>query len=287
MFKKFFYLFPFSIQYYISRLSSFFISNFHEDFIYNSYGKEYGITRKDRILILKKIKLSLSKVKSATSFETQITLVKKILSIKKNKFIYIVECGCFKGSSTIALSIAAKLINAKLIVYDSFVGLPFSEKSFGLRKYPHLNLYGFYKKGMYSGSLEEVKNNVKIYGEISVCEFRKGNFNNTLKNHSEKIDFCFIDVDLTTSTQECIKYLWKKLKENCYFFTDDACDLEVVKIWFDHVWWKKNFNIKPPGYIGSGCGLPISGNFSGLGYAYKNNKVKPSNLKKFNWLYEK
>jgi hypothetical protein len=152
---------------------------------------------------------------------------------------------------------------------------------------PTKGTYGFYKKGMYSGSLEEVKNNVKMYGEISVCEFRKGNFNNTLKNHSEKIDFCFIDVDLTTSTQECIKYLWKKLKNNCYFFSDDACDLEVVKIWFDHVWWKKNFNTKPPGYIGSGCGLPISGNFSGLGYAYKKNKVKPSSSKKFNWLYEK
>ena len=287
MLKKFFYLFPFSIQYYISRLAYNFSSNIHEDFINNSYGKEYGLTRKDRLLILKKIKLSLSKVKSATSVETQITLVKKIFSIKKKKNICIVECGCFKGSSTIALSIAAKLINAKLIVYDSFAGLPFSEKSLGLRKYPYLNLYGYYKKGMYAGSLDEVKSNVKIYGEISVCEFRKGNFENTLKKHTEKIDFCFIDVDLTTSTQVCIKYLWKKLGNNSYFFSDDACDLEVVKIWFDHSWWKKNFNTKPPGYIGSGCGLPISGDFSGLGYAYKTKKVESGNSKKFTWLYGK
>jgi hypothetical protein len=37
-----------------------------------------------------------------------------------------------------SLSIICKLIKAKLIVYDSFEGLPFSEKNLGLRNYPHL-----------------------------------------------------------------------------------------------------------------------------------------------------
>ena len=35
----------------------------------------------------------------------------------------IVECGCFKGASSISLSIFSKIVNRKLI-YDSFEGLP-------------------------------------------------------------------------------------------------------------------------------------------------------------------
>ena len=288
MLKKLFYFTPYKIQNYITRLAFAFISNSSQDFLNNSYGKNYGITKRDREIILKRIKLSLHKVKSATSFEVQLELVKKILSIKKRKRqICIVECGCFKGSSTIALSIAAKCINAKLIIYDSFIGLPTSEKSLGLRNYPHLGLHGFYKKGMYAGTLDEVKNNIQIFGEISVCEFRSGYFENTLKYHNEKIDLCFIDVDLNSSTETCIKYLWKKLENNSYFFSDDACDLKVVKIWFNESWWKKNLKQKPPGYVGSGCGLPISGNFSSLGYAYKSNNSKVKNVNVFSWLHGK
>ena len=284
--KKIFYKLPFNLQSYVARLSSYVNNGVIDDFINFPYGEEYGLSSNDRKGILKRLKASLASVDSATSLEAQITLLKQVLKIKKkikNKFI--VECGCYKGSSTIALSIGAKIIGAKLIVYDSFQGLPRSEKKLGKRLYPHLNLYGYYKAGMYTGSLKEVKKNIYLFGELDACIFREGLFSKTLKNHKEKIQLCFIDVDLSSSTEDCIKYLWKKLDDNSYFYSDDACDLKVVSIWFDNIWWKKNLKEKAPGYVGSGCGLPINGNYSGLGYALKKKQLNSNN--KLNWLYNK
>jgi O-methyltransferase len=287
MLKKLFYILPSIIQSFIVKLSSNFYNNIIEDFINNDeYGKFLNIGPEIKKDILKRLRVSLSKVESATSLEVQIILIMQILKIKR-KNICVVECGCFKGSSTIALSIICKIIDAKLIVYDSFKGLPSAEKYLGIRKYPHLQLYGYYKKGMYKGALEEVKKNVSLYGELSICEFRSGNFKDSLKNHKEKIDFCFIDVDLTESTKTCIKYLWKKIRNNSYIFTDDACDLKVASVWFDQKWWKDNLNEKAPGYVGSGCGLPIKKTFSSIGYAYKSNFNLPKNLKVHTWLHSK
>jgi predicted O-methyltransferase YrrM len=287
MLKKIFYYFPFKLQFLIIKLANSFYNNIIDEFINNKeYGEYFNIGKNEKKYILKRLKLSLSKVSSATSLEVQIFLIMQILKIKR-KNICIVECGCYKGSSTIALSIVCKMIKAKLIIYDSFEGLPSSEKNLGVRNYPHLQLYGFYKKGMYKGTLEEVKNNLKLYGEISVCEFRMGNFEKSLKNHKEKIDFCFIDVDLTESTKSCIKYLWKKLRTNSYMYSDDACDLKVVSVWFDNEWWQRNLNEKAPGYIGSGCGLPLKQTFSSIGYAYKTKFNRSKNLKIYSWLYNK
>ena len=71
---------------------------------------------------------------------------------------------------------------------------------------------------MYEGSLDEVKQNVNYFGEIDLCEFRKGYFENTMKNHKEKIDFLFLDVDLVSSTRDCIKYLWNFINEDAYIY---------------------------------------------------------------------
>jgi len=286
--KKIYYFLPYYLQNIITRLSNVLHNDIIDDFINFDYGKDYNVTKNLRLSILHRLQISLSQVEAATSLKTQVILIKKILSIKKKKNLCIVECGCFKGSSTIALSIAAKIIGAKLIIYDSFEGLPSSEKSMGPRSYPHLNLYGYYRKGMYKGQLAEVIRNISIFGEISVCEFRKGLFETVLKKHKEKIQFLFLDVDLTTSTKSCIKYLWKKLDDNSYVYTDDACDLKVVSVWFDNQWWRKNLNETAPGFVGSGCGLPISGNYSGLGYVYKK-KFKLKNLSSsinISWLHQ-
>jgi hypothetical protein len=287
MLKKLYYYFPLQLQFLVSKLANNFYNDFISDFINNKeHGIYFNIGRNEKKHILKRLKFSLSNVESATSLEVQVLLIMQILKLRR-KNICIVECGCYKGASTIALSIVCKLIKAKLIVYDSFQGLPSAEKNLGLRNYPHLQLYGFYKKGMYKGTLEEVKNNLKLYGEISVCEFREGNFEKSLKKHKEKIDFCFIDVDLTESTKTCIKFLWKKLRKNSYMYSDDACDLKVASVWFDNDWWQRNLNEKAPGYVGSGCGLPLKRTFSSVGYAFKTKFNKSKNLKTYSWLYSK
>jgi hypothetical protein len=286
MFKKIYYKIPSKFQIYLSKLASKFISSPEENFLKSTIGNKHGLTINDKLSIIKKLKYSLVNVESATDFHAHILIMSRVLELNKAKNCNtstVVECGTFKGATAIVLSIACKITNRKLIIYDSFEGLPNSEREIGKRNYPHLKFTGHYSKGMYSGSLEEVKKNIYIYGDLSVCEFRKGFFSKTLPRHKEKIDFLFLDVDLVSSTKDCIKYLWPYLSNNSYAFTDDACDIDVVKVWFDNKWWKKNLKLEAPGFIGSGCGLPINLNsFSSLGYITKN--PDKSSYSKISWL---
>ena len=283
MLKKIYYKLPISIQNYLNKAAARISNNSIEEFIFSDIGRDYDLKKNDKIKIIKRIQLALSKMESATSLEVQLELGKKILSLDKQNTDFIVECGSYKGASSVALSIFSKIVNRKLIIYDSFEGLPNDNDQIEGRNYPHLQVTGYYKKGMYNGSLEEVENNLKYFGEFENCILRKGKFKDILKNHEEKIDFLFLDVDLVESTYDCIKYLWPYLNNEKYIFTDDACDIDVASVWFDKNWWNNNFNCNPPGYIGSGCGLPLGGKYSSLGYSIKNpNKDK---FKKAFFLY--
>ena len=42
--------------------------------------------------------------------------------VKNNN--YLVEAGCYYGATSCTMSIGAKILNKKLIIYDSFSGLP-------------------------------------------------------------------------------------------------------------------------------------------------------------------
>ena len=270
--KRIYYYLPRTIQNYLNTMAFNISNNTEEDFINNDiYGKHYNLKKKDRELIVKRIRYCLSKILSATNLNVQLHLIKNVLALPKEDKNVLVECGSYKGASSVALSIAAKITNRKLIIYDSFEGLPDDESGpDNKREYPHLKIKGHYESGMYSGTLDEVEQNLKNYGEREFCIIRSGFFNKSLTNHKEKIDLLFLDVDLLTSTKDCIKYLWSHVKDNGYIYTDDSCDLKVVRIWFDKEWWLKNLNQDPPGYIGSGCGINIDKEFSSLGYTIKN-----------------
>lgn len=282
MLKRIYYNLPIALQNYVDKAASKVSNNFEEQFVYSDIGKKFNLNSNDKKKIIKRIKYALKKVDSATSINVHLELGKQILSLDK-KDGFIVECGCYKGATSISLSIFSKIVGKKLIIYDSFEGLPTDTDKFKDRNYPYLKLTGKYKKGMYEGTLDEVKENISLYGEIDFCDFRKGFFENSLKTHSEKIDFLFLDVDLVSSTKDCIKFLWKYVNDDSYIFSDDACDIDVVKFWYDANWWQENFMCQPPGYIGSGCGIPLGGKYSSLGFTIKNQSKK--NFNKAYFLY--
>ena len=283
MLKKLYHNLPNTIQNYLNKAAAKVSNNSLDEFVYSDIGKEYNLTSVDKQKIIRRINSAFTKIDSATSIDVQLELGKKILSLNSNNNGFIVECGCYLGSSSVALSIFAKITNRKLIIYDSFKGLPKDSDNIDKRNYPHLKVTGNYKEGMYSGSKEIVSSNLRNFGEYDNCILREGYFDVSLKNHSENIDFLFLDVDLLNSTYDCIKYLWKYVNENSYIFTDDACDIDVVSMWFDNVWWEKNLGCKAPGYVGSGCGIPLGGNYSSLGYTIKNPKI--DDYKKAFFLY--
>lgn len=282
--KRIFFYLPPKIQQKVFSIHNNTKSFIADEFLFSDIGKNYGLDLKDKKNILKKILENLKKVQSATSLNVHLTLLKYLFLIPKNSKGTIVECGTYKGSTAITLSIAANIMKKKLIIYDSFEGLPNGENNIK-RKYPHLKLTGYYKKGMYSGTLDLVKKNISNFGFIDNVTFIKGYFNKSLIKHDNDIDFLFLDVDLTSSTYTCIKYLWPYLNNDRYCMSDDACDLSVVQCWFDNKWWKDNLKSKPPGYVGSGCGLNISSAYSSLGYAYKGKDKNYNN--KYPWLVDK
>jgi O-methyltransferase len=211
-----------------------------------------------------------------------LTLISKILQIPPSSDeSCLVEAGCYYGATSCTMSIAAKILKKKLIIYDSFFGLPDDDDK-ELKIYDHLKIKGFYKKGMYAASKKDVEQNVLKYGEYKNCLFREGLFSDTMPKHTEKICFLFLDVDLKSSTKTSIKYLYPYMKDNHYIFTDDSCDLSIIKIWFDENFWNKELNCSAPGYVGSGCGLPINGEFSSLGYSIKN--LDANLLQNVKWL---
>jgi O-methyltransferase len=242
-----------------------------------------GIDRRAKEDLVSRLKVLNEQIPSGTSWISQTILATEILSLPPTVAGDIIECGCWKGASAAALSLVCAMTGRKLIVCDSFAGLPEDEPR-AVHKYPHLGVFGFYRKGMYAGRLDEVKSNIDKYGKLTVCEFLPGFFSESLKSLSSPVAFAFLDVDLASSMRDCITHLWPLLVNNGRIYTDDSGDMDVVRLWFDDDWWETNVNQAAPGYVGSGCGLPIDPQFSALGYAHK--VVDPAQTyDRIAWLY--
>ncbi|MCX7589478.1 MAG: TylF/MycF family methyltransferase [Patescibacteria group bacterium] len=161
----------------------------------------------------------------------------------------IVEAGSYKGSSAAKFSLAANLINRKLVIFDSFCGIPQHNEIHDK------NIFGgeaYFPPGSYSGSLEEVKNNIEKFGFINICEFKKGWFEDTMPNFKEPILVAYIDVDLESSTKTCIKYLYPLLVSGGVLFSQDGHLPWVIKILNDENFWEKEVGCKKPKIDGLG-----------------------------------
>ena len=188
-------------------------------------------------------------IKTATSYKTHLVMALKILETPPDVDGAIIECGTFKGGCAANLSIIAKMTDRKLLVYDSFEGLPESVEADREGKN--------YNKGDFSGSLEEVKNNISRFGKIENVEFFKGWHENTLPNLNREIILAFIDVDLEASLDVCIKNIWPNLIDKGYVFMDEVVGTNYLAIFYSEKFWERNFNRHPPGLIGAGTGLPL------------------------------
>ncbi len=194
--------------------------------------------------------------RSATTFGEQLYLVRTILNMPADRSGAIAEFGCFKGLSTVAISIAAKYANRRVLVFDSFEGLPADAETV------HQVVSGSvvsYKKGDYAGTLDEVKSVVTRHGEISQVDFVRGYFCDTLPGRpaGEKYALIFEDADLLSSVRDILLYAWPRLVSGGVFFCHEALDLEVAGLFFDEGYWQKTHQQKAPGLAGVGMGLPI------------------------------
>jgi len=255
---------------------------FVDDFIDGDHGAAYGIDRAARAALVEKMRAVLAGVPSATRMLYHVVLARELLAVPPASRGDVAECGVFKGASSASLSLACALVGRKLWVCDSFSGLPSAESDIR-RNYAHLKVQGHYAEGMYAGALEEVRGNIAKYGNLESCEFLPGFFSESLHKLPASLVFAFVDVDLTSSMRDCVRQIWPRLIDEGLLYTDDSCDLEVVRVWFDDAWWQKELGQAAPGYVGSGCGLPTSVGGSSLGYAQKVADVAKS-YRSVSWL---
>ncbi len=179
-----------------------------------------------------------------------IKVISAILSyIGNDKPGVIVEAGSYKGGSTAKLSLATKLSNRKLVIFDSFEGLPKHQEIHGK------NIFGgdaYFPPGSYAGSLEEMKNNIQKFGALDVCEFKKGWFENTMPDFKKPILVAYIDVDLESSTKTCIKYLYPLLVSGGVLFSQDGHLPWVINLLNSEKFWEKEVGYRKPHIAGLG-----------------------------------
>lgn len=189
------------------------------------------------------------RVQTGTNFKAHLAIGLKLLEMPPETAGAVIECGTWKGGSACNLSLICRIVNRRLVIFDSFEGLPLGDDLDRESK--------VYKKGDYCGTFDEVKSNITKYGAIEQCEFVQGWFEDTLPNIDFPIALAFLDVDLESSLDTCVRYIWKNLVDDGYIFIDEAGNPTYITLFFSEKWWSKNFNRVPPGLIGAGTGLPL------------------------------
>jgi hypothetical protein len=236
-------------------------------------GRLYGLTLGRKLVLLVTMVRNNVRIESASNFISHLLMAAKIMNVPPDAPGVLVECGCFKGGSTANLSLVAAACGRVLHVFDSFAGLPTPDEVDG----SHIVLADMeiqtYEKGAYFGALDEVRENVRRYGELDACEFHVGFFEDTLPTFHEPVVFAFLDVDLVSSEASCLRYLWPLLTDGCRVFTDEAHHHAIAQLFYDPQWWQQELGTAPPGLVGAGSGLGLmiqAGGFhSSLGYTVK------------------
>jgi O-methyltransferase len=209
----------------------------------------YKISVFDKLLLGYRMFFNWLRVPTGTNPKVHLAMALKLLELPPNLNGDVLECGTWKGGTAANLSLICRHVGRRLLVYDSFEGLP--RATAGDREAKH------YSKGDYCGTLDEVKRNIERYGAIEVCEFVKGWFEDTLPTLAVNVALAYLDVDLEASLHTCVKYIWPRLIDEGYIFIDECANPDYCALFYSERWWNEHFNRTPPGLVGAGTGLPL------------------------------
>ena len=190
------------------------------------YGERSGFVR--RLLEIH------ANVTCAHTHGEMVRVLREIFAIPDDVPGVIVEAGCFKGGSTAKLSIAAREVGRRLVVFDSFEGIPDNDE-------PHdKTIFGDdarFAAGSYAGGLREVADNVARWGEPDVFEPTPGWFEETMPSFDQPVAVAFVDVDLASSTRTCIRYLYPRLIPGGALFSHDGHLPLCLEVLRDRAFW--------------------------------------------------
>ncbi len=212
------------------------------------------------------------KTKSSTTFGERLSLIKNFYAISyyvdcphtENEMLAIarsilnlgadvpgaiVEAGAFHGGSTAKFSLVARLANRPFHVFDSFEGMPENTETHGK------SIYGrehHFPKGSHAVGLEEVRGNVRKFGDVSRTEFHKGFFSDTMPGFRDEVAAACVNVDLVQSTEDCLRALYPLTSSGGVIFSQDAHFPWIIELLNDDAFWEKEIGIKKPALEGLG-----------------------------------
>ena len=108
----------------------------------------------------------------------------------------VIECGTYKGFSASCLSWVCDYLGRKLIVADSFAGLPPNSTD------------PYYKQGDFCGQFDEVVANIEDFGKIGQVEFLQGFYETSLQGFDRPLCMLWMDVDLYESSMDIMNNLF-------------------------------------------------------------------------------
>jgi len=235
-------------------------------------GGEYGIGFTKKLRLLYRFHRNTQRILTLSDVREHMELAAAVLRVPKAAAGSVVEAGCYVGGSTANLSLVCAMTGRKLIVFDSFEGLPEPKEYDKWHHAIHAGHTDVYFKGRFAAAREVVEQNVARFGNIDACEFRAGYYSETMSSVSEPIVMAFLDVDLIDSLKPCLTGLWPNLVPGGRIYTHEARNLVFIALYFDQAWWREALNEDAPGFVGSGVGLPLGMDAlwgSELGYAQK------------------
>jgi O-methyltransferase len=162
-----------------------------------------------------------------------------------------VEAGCFKGGSSAKFSLVADQLGRKLVVCDSFQGLPDNEEEHQKSIFGY-SIKEWFAPGRFCGKREEVERNVSDFGAIEACDFLEGWFEDTLPGFDQPVLGAYIDVDLASSTRTCLKYLYPLLVPGGVIVSQDGDFPLVIEVFEDRRLWEEELGVPIPAVEGLG-----------------------------------
>jgi O-methyltransferase len=210
---------------------------------------DLGLSLRQRLFVIERFWRISAMVNCPHTQHEMLSVAHAIFASTAPRAALIIEAGAYKGGSTAKLSLCAMLANRTLAVYDSFVGIPENDEVHQM----HFDQQGvaIFKPGDYAGSLEDVKNAVARFGAPEMCSYHQGWFCDTLNDFNQPVAVAYIDVDLISSTRDCLTPLYRNLIPGGVIFSQDGHLSGIIDLLKDEKYWRE---VGGPAPIISGLG---------------------------------
>src|ERR1700688_2891986 len=119
-------------------------------------GGGYGVGFAAKLRLFLRFRRNTRSMETLSNVREHLELASAILRIPSALKGDVVECGCYVGGSSVNLSLACALAGRRLVIYDSFQGLPEPSEQDRIHVNPHAGNVDEYYEGRFAASMEVV-----------------------------------------------------------------------------------------------------------------------------------